>query len=77
MAPGLVAPVLDPGTDTVEVYLPAGLGPPLDGRQIRSPDRGAYETVSAPIGEPAVFLEEDLRRDVFRGRARRGGLLRG
>ena len=75
----MVAPVLDPGTDTVEVYLPAGGWVHLwTGDKYGSPDRGVYETVSAPIGEPAVFFEEDSAEGLrFREELRRGGLLRG
>jgi alpha-glucosidase (family GH31 glycosyl hydrolase) len=61
----MVAPVLDPGDEMVEVYLPAGKWVHLwSGRKYGSLDRGVYKTVSAPIGEPAVFYEEssDLGR---------------
>jgi alpha-glucosidase len=55
----MVAPVLDPGEDAVEVYLPAGRWVHLwSGEEYGSPDRGVYETVRAPIGEPAVFYKE-------------------
>jgi sulfoquinovosidase len=55
----MVAPVLDPGEETVEVYLPAGRWVHLwSDRKYGSPDEGVYETVHAPIGEPAVFYEE-------------------
>jgi sulfoquinovosidase len=55
----MVAPVLDPGEGTVEVYLPAGNWVHLwTGKNYGSPGRGAYETVPAPIGEPAVFYRE-------------------
>jgi alpha-glucosidase len=55
----MVAPVLDPGDDTVEVYLPTGRWVHLwSGRKYGSPDKGVYETVRAPIGEPAVFYKE-------------------
>jgi len=75
----MVVPVLDPGTDTVEVYLPAGGWIHLwTGDGYGSPDRGAYETVSAPIGMPAVFFKEDSAEGLgFRDQLRRGGLLRG
>jgi len=75
----MVAPVLDPGTDTVEVYLPAGGWVHLwTGDRYGSSDRGVYETVSAPIGEPAVFFEEDSAEGLrFREELRRRGLLRG
>jgi alpha-glucosidase len=55
----MVAPVLDPGEEMVEVYLPAGRWVHLwSGRKYGSLDNGVYETVRAPIGEPAVFYEE-------------------
>jgi len=55
----MVAPVLDPGANAVSVYLPAGRWVHLwSGRQYGSPDKGLYEKVRAPIGEPAVFYEE-------------------
>ncbi len=55
----MVAPVLDPGTDTVEVYLPAGGWVHLwTGTTYGSPERGVRETIPAPIGEPAVFYKE-------------------
>jgi alpha-glucosidase len=55
----MVAPVLDPGEETVEIYLPAGRWVHVwSGREYGSPERGVYETVDAPIGEPAVFYRE-------------------
>jgi alpha-glucosidase (family GH31 glycosyl hydrolase) len=55
----MVAPVLDPGEDTVGVYLPAGRWVHLwSGEEYGSPDEGVYETVRAPTGEPAVFYKE-------------------
>ncbi|MGH3147717.1 MAG: TIM-barrel domain-containing protein, partial [Rubrobacter sp.] len=55
----MVAPVLDPGKDTVEVYLPAGRWVHLwTGEVHGSLERGVHETVRAPIGEPAVFYKE-------------------
>ncbi|CAN5857153.1 alpha-glucosidase [soil metagenome] len=54
----MVAPVLDPDTDTVEVYLPAGSWLHLwTGTKYGSPERGVHETVPAPIGKPAVFYQ--------------------
>jgi alpha-glucosidase (family GH31 glycosyl hydrolase) len=56
----MFAPVLDPGEDSVEVYLPAGTWVHLwSGKRYGSPQRGVHETVPAPIGEPAVFYKED------------------
>ena len=55
----IVAPVLDPGEDTVELYLPAGRWVHLwSGREYGSTEEGVYETVRAPIGQPAVFYKE-------------------
>ncbi len=55
----IVAPMLDPGRRTVEVYLPAGRWVHLwSGKRYGSTERGVYETVQAPIGEPAVFYRE-------------------
>jgi sulfoquinovosidase len=73
----MVAPVLDPGEDTVEVYFPPGLWVHLwTGKTYGSPERGVYESVPAPIGEPAVFYkvgsEEGSR---FREEIERRGLL--
>jgi alpha-glucosidase len=74
----MVAPVLDPGEDAVEVYLPAGRWVHLwSGREYGSPEEGTYKTVRAPIGEPAVFYKEGSeagRR--FREELGRRGLLR-
>jgi alpha-glucosidase (family GH31 glycosyl hydrolase) len=55
----MVAPVLDPGEEIVEVYLPAGRWVHLwSGRKYGSLDKGVYETVNAPVGEPAVFYKD-------------------
>jgi alpha-glucosidase len=73
----MVAPVLDPGEEEVEVYLPAGRWVHLwSGRRYGSPEEGVYETVRAPVGEPAVFYKEGSeagRR--FREELERQGLL--
>ena len=54
----MVAPVLDPGENMVEVYLPAGRWVHLwSGRKYGSPDK-EFTKRRAPIGEPAVFYEE-------------------
>ncbi|CAN5855720.1 alpha-glucosidase [soil metagenome] len=69
----MVAPALDRGADSVEVYLPAGEWVHLwTGEAYGSQEEGIYETVDAPIGEPAVFYKEDstagreLRRELER-----------
>ncbi|MGH3148528.1 MAG: TIM-barrel domain-containing protein, partial [Rubrobacter sp.] len=52
----MVAPVLDPGERSVEVYLPAGRWVHLwSGKVYGSPEASVRVTVEAPIGEPAVF----------------------
>ena len=57
----LVAPVLDPGKDTVRVYLPAGDWIHVwSGKAYRSPFKGQWITVAAPIGQPAVFYKEGI-----------------
>jgi alpha-glucosidase len=73
----LVAPVLDPGERAVNVYLPAGQWVHLwSGDEYGSAEEGVYETVSVPIGEPAVFYKEgsDAGRR-FRKELGRCGLL--
>jgi alpha-glucosidase (family GH31 glycosyl hydrolase) len=73
----MVAPVLDPGEGTVEVYLPRGRWVHLwTGEEYGSSERGVYETVRAPIGEPAVFYRggSDAGRR-FREELGRRGLL--
>ena len=55
----MVAPVLDPGEQEVEVYLPAGGWMHLwSGRSYGTSESGVYQTVRAPIGEPGVFYRE-------------------
>jgi alpha-glucosidase (family GH31 glycosyl hydrolase) len=73
----MVAPVLDPGEDSVEIYLPAGKWVHLwTGERYGSPQRGVHETVPAPIGEPAVFYKEDSAEGTrFREELERRGLL--
>jgi alpha-glucosidase (family GH31 glycosyl hydrolase) len=74
----MVAPVLDPGEDTVEVYLPAGRWVHLwSGKEYGSEEvEGVYQAVPAPIGEPAVFYKEgsDAGRR-FREELERRGVL--
>lgn len=54
----MVAPVLDRGSEEVEVYLPAGEWVHLwSGREYGS-EEGVYREVAAPVGEPAVFYRE-------------------
>jgi sulfoquinovosidase len=73
----MVAPVLGPGSDSVEIYHPAGKWVHLwTGERYGLPQRSVYETVSAPIGEPAVFYKEDSAEGTrFREELERWGLL--
>jgi hypothetical protein len=72
----MVAPVLDPGEEVVEVYFPAGRWVHLwSGRKYGSLDKGVYATVRAPIGEPAVFYIRRVRRRESRfGKCSNGGV---
>jgi sulfoquinovosidase len=55
----MVAPVLDPGKQEVALYLPVGEWVHVwSGRTYGSRSEGVYETVGAPIGEPAVFYKK-------------------
>lgn len=74
----MVAPVLDPGEDEVEVYLPEGRWIHLwTGEAYGSAREGVYETVRAPVGEPAVFYREGSEVGArFREELDRRGLLR-
>ena len=55
----LVAPVLDPGQETVRVYLPAGNWVHVwSATAYRSPYQGQWVTVPAPSGQPGVFVKE-------------------
>ena len=73
----MVAPVLDPDRDAIDVYLPAGAWVHLwTGSRYGSSQRGVYETVQAPLGEPAVFYKEDSEEGTrFREELGRRGLL--
>jgi len=55
----LIAPVTDPDTDEIEVYLPAGRWVHLwTGAVYGSEERGGYVSVAAPLGQPGVFYQE-------------------
>lgn len=72
----MVAPVLDKGTERVEVYLPAGRWVHLwTGKTYGSQEESVYETIEASIGEPAVFYKKgsEVGRE-FRGAVERRGL---
>ncbi|QIN82013.1 alpha-glucosidase [Rubrobacter tropicus] len=73
----MVAPVLDPGEETAELYLPAGRWVHLwSGREYGSRERGERLTVEAPIGEPAVFFRKGSRAgEAFRRELGERGLL--
>ena len=73
----MVAPVLDPGEDEVEVYLPAGRWVHVwTGEKYGSINNGVYETVQAPIGEPAIFYKQGSEAgSQFRDELEERGLL--
>ena len=54
----MVAPVLDAGTEWVEVYLPAGRWVHLWSGEVYGSDEGTHSMTKAPIGEPAVFYKQ-------------------
>jgi alpha-glucosidase len=62
----MVAPVLDPGEDTVEVYLTAGRCVHLwMGKTYGSPEEGVYETIDSPIGERSSSTKRVRRQDAY------------
>jgi alpha-glucosidase len=73
----LVAPVLDPGRDTVSVYLPAGEWVHVwSGRAYGNPGAGTWVVVEAPLGRPAVFHRKGSAvGESFTARLREEGLL--
>jgi alpha-glucosidase (family GH31 glycosyl hydrolase) len=74
----LVAPVLDAGKNTVRVYLPAGNWVHVwSGVPYRSPFKGQWVTVPAPIGQPGLFVKEGIEDgDIFIKNLRQAGLIR-
>lgn len=74
----LVAPTLDPGQDTARVYLPAGQWIHVwSGKAYRSPYKGQWVSVPAPMGEPAVFVKEGIEDgQIFMQNLRETGVLR-
>lgn len=55
----MIAPVLDPDREQIEVYLPAGRWTHLwSGTTHGDTERGAWITIAAPLGQPAVFYRE-------------------
>ncbi len=73
----MVAPVLDPGERSVELYLPAGRWVHLwSGKSYGSPAAGTRVEVEAPLGKPAVFYKEGSGAgEDFRDELGREGLL--
>ena len=58
----MIAPVLDKGTDEVDVYLPAGRWVHLwSGETVGALDRGVTIVVAAPLGQPGVFYRQGSR----------------
>lgn len=56
----LVAPVMEPEEDQVEVYLPKGRWIHLwTGEPFGDPSQGLWVTVSAPLGQPGLFYRAD------------------
>jgi alpha-glucosidase len=53
----MVAPVLDPETASVDVYLPKGAWTHLFTGEVYRHTQGKSITVAAPIGTPAVFYK--------------------
>lgn len=74
----VVAPVLDPGVDELEVYLPRGRWVHLwSGEEHGSRRKGVRATVAAPIGEPPVFYRKGSEAGAdLRSELDRQGLLR-
>ncbi len=55
----LMAPVLDPKTDSVRVYLPKGKWVHIwTKKEFGSKDKGVFVEIAAPIGKPAVFYKK-------------------
>jgi alpha-glucosidase len=73
----MVAPGLDRGERSVEVYLPAGRWVHLwSGKSYGSSEVGVRLTVEAPVGEPAVFYKEGSSAgEDFRDELRAEGLV--
>jgi alpha-glucosidase len=72
----LVAPVLDPGVETVRVYLPAGRWVHVwSGQESGEEHQGTWLTVPAPLGRPAVFHKKGSEAgEAFRARLLADGL---
>jgi len=50
---------VDPGKETLTLYLPADRwAHAWSGEGYAYPDGGTYQTVGAPVGEPAMFYRE-------------------
>jgi alpha-glucosidase len=56
----MIAPVLDPGVDEIEAYLPSGQWVHLwTGKVYSVLDGGISVKIAAPLGEPAVFYKKN------------------
>lgn len=55
----MIAPVLDPGEQSVECYLPAGCWTHLWTNHVYPLEQGKRVVVDAPLGKPAVFFKTD------------------
>ena len=72
----MVAPVLDPGSASVDVYLPKGSWTHLFTGQVHSHAQGKSIAVAAPIGTPAVFYKTESKPgEQFRQRLLTEGLI--
>lgn len=73
----LIAPVLDPEKDSVRAYLPAGNWVHLwTGRIFRSPYKGVWVTVPAPLGQPGIFYAEGSQDGMeFRLNLKKSGVI--
>ena len=54
----MIAPVLDPGKNEIEIYLPEGEWVHLWSDLEYINETGIYVTASAPLGKPAVFYRK-------------------
>ncbi|GGJ29715.1 alpha-glucosidase [Deinococcus roseus] len=72
----LVAPVLDPGHEEVQVYLPAGTWVEAWTGEVFSHQEGQEVTVKTPMGYPAVFYPQGSRvGEMFRKNLKQQGLM--
>ena len=57
----MVAPVLEPGAESVDVYLPKGSWTHVFTGQVHRHKQGKSIVVAAPIGTPAVFYKTESK----------------